>query len=154
MIDSRTARSDGVIMVHFVSFVQFVHATSGSPPAPSPADDQPMHSPIRIETVADLIARKHTLGLYCRHCDRWAEAQLERLAARGMADRPILRLNFRCIRCGTSAQRQLRPPALPPARAAGWMEPLAPTARVHGATEQYPPTTAQHSVEQYRGTLK
>jgi hypothetical protein len=81
-----------------------------------------MHSPIRIETVADLIARKHTLGLYCRHCDRWAEAPLERLAARGFADRPIRRLNFRCVRCGTSAQRQLRPPALPPARATGWME--------------------------------
>jgi hypothetical protein len=87
-----------------------------------------MHSPIRIETVADLIARKHTLGLYCRHCDRWAEAPLERLAARGFADRPILRLNFRCVRCGTSAQRQLRPPALVPAKATGWMEPLAPTA--------------------------
>ena len=87
-----------------------------------------MPSPIRIETVADLIARKHTLGLYCRHCDRWAEAPLERLAARGFADRPIQRLNFRCVRCGTSAQRQLRPPALLPATATGWMEPLAPAA--------------------------
>jgi hypothetical protein len=86
-----------------------------------------MITPIRIETVADLIARKHTLGLYCRHCDRWAEAPLERLAARGFADRPIRHLNFRCIRCGTSAQRQLRPPALPPASSTGWMElpPLA-----------------------------
>lgn len=87
-----------------------------------------MHSPIRIETVADLIARKHTLGLYCRHCDRWAEAPLERLAARGFADRPIRRLNFRCVACGTPAQRQLRPPAMPPARATGWMESQAPTA--------------------------
>jgi hypothetical protein len=101
-----------------------------------------MPSPIRIETVADLIARKHTLGLYCRHCDRWAEAPLERLAARGFADQSIRRLNFRCVCCGTAAQRQLRPPALVPAKATGWMEPLAPTVRRDCAMEQDPPESA------------
>jgi hypothetical protein len=103
-----------------------------------------MVTAIRIETVADLIVRKHTLGLYCRHCDRWAEAPLERLAARGFAGRPIRRLNFRCRRCGTSAQRQLRPPALRPARATGWMESLpfaSPTETVSepGRRIQRPP---------------
>jgi hypothetical protein len=105
-----------------------------------------MHSPIRIETVADLIARKHTLGLYCRHCDRWTEAPLVRLAARGFTDRPIRRLNFRCIRCGTSAQKQLRPPALLPVKATGWMEPQAPSApaavRYECEPERHPHNTA------------
>jgi len=84
-------------------------------------------SPIHLHTVADLLARHHTLGLYCSHCDRWAEAPLAKLAARGFADRPIRRLNFRCVICGRSAQCQLRPPALSSTRAAGWMEsvPLA-----------------------------
>jgi hypothetical protein len=86
-----------------------------------------MPAPIRIETVADLIARHHTLGLYCSACRRWAEAPLERLAARGLGDRPIRQLCFRCVHCGTPALRQLRPPALPPASGTGWMEspPLA-----------------------------
>jgi hypothetical protein len=103
-----------------------------------------MHSPIRIETVADLIARKHTLGLYCWHCDRWAEAPLERLAASGFADRPILRLNFRCAACGTPAQRQLRPPALPQARATGWMEPLASAAPTTARVRSTTPSPSAH----------
>ena len=81
-----------------------------------------MPSPIRIETVADLIARHHTLGLYCNPCRRWGEAPLEHLARRGLGDRPIRRLSFRCFHCGTPALRQLRPPALPPASGTGWME--------------------------------
>jgi len=87
-----------------------------------------MPSPIRIATVADLLAHHHTLGLYCRHCARWSEAPLEKLAARGLGDRPIQRLSFRCVHCGTPAQRQLRPPALPPATYTGWPAPLSHTA--------------------------
>jgi len=82
-----------------------------------------MH-PIHLHTVADLIARRHTLGLYCHYCDRWSEAPLERLAAEGWARTPILKLRFRCAICGGPAQRQLRPP--PPAAheyAAGWISP-------------------------------
>ncbi len=86
-----------------------------------------MHSPIRIETVADLIAHHHTLGLYCSPCRRWAEAPLEHLVARGLGDRPIRRLSFRCVHCGTPALRQLRPPALPPASGTGWPAPLSHT---------------------------
>lgn len=84
-----------------------------------------MPSPIRIETVADLLARHHTLGLYCSACQRWAEAPLEKLAARGLGDRPIQRLSFRCVTCGTPAQRQLRPPEMPPASGTGWPAPLS-----------------------------
>jgi hypothetical protein len=84
-------------------------------------------SPIHLHTIADLLARDHTLQLYCLRCDRWRQAPLEHLAAHGLADRPITALRFRCIRCGTLAERQLRPPELAPATGTGWMEwpPLA-----------------------------
>jgi len=83
-----------------------------------------MRSPIRIETVADLIARHHTLGLYCHHCDRWSEAPLEQLARDGWARTPIVKLRFRCAICGGPAQRQLRPPPMPPAQSrTGWITP-------------------------------
>ena len=81
-----------------------------------------MPSPIHLHTVADLLARNHTLQLYCLRCDRWRKAPLETLAQRGLADRPITALQFRCIDCGSVAERQLRPPELPPAGATGWME--------------------------------
>jgi hypothetical protein len=90
-----------------------------------------MPSPIHLHTVADLLSRDHTLQLYCLRCDRWHQAPLEQLARRGLADRPITALRFRCARCGNPAQRQLRPPELPPATGTGWMEwppPVASTA--------------------------
>jgi hypothetical protein len=98
-----------------------------------------MPSPIRIETVADLLAHHHTLGLYCHHCDRWSEAPLEQLAARGLDDRPIRRLNFRCVTCGTPALRQLRPPALSPASGGGWPAPLSLTAPADVPAAPAPP---------------
>ncbi len=102
-----------------------------------------MRSPIRIETVGDLIERRHTLGLYCHHCDRWAEAPLERLVARGLGDRPIRRLSFRCGHCGTPALRQLRPPALPPASGTGWPAPLSHTPLVGIPAAPTPPGPSQ-----------
>jgi hypothetical protein len=96
--------------------------------------------PVHLHTVADLLTYHHTLGLYCLPCDRWAEAPLANLAARGLADRPIQRLNFRCVICGRSAQCQLRPPALSSVRSAGWMEPHSPAA----------PTTTQRDLEPQR----
>ena len=82
-----------------------------------------MH-PFHLHTVADLIARQHTLGLYCHHCDRWSEAPLKQLAQDGWGRTPIVKLRFRCAICGGPAQRQLRPPAIPPARIGqGWIVP-------------------------------
>jgi len=80
-----------------------------------------MPSPIHLHTVADLLARNHTLQLYCLHCDRWRQAPLEYLAQRGAGDRPIRDLKFRCAHCGTAAQLQLRPPELRPSPAIGWI---------------------------------
>ena len=82
-----------------------------------------MH-PVHLHTVADLIARQHTLGLYCHHCDRWSEAPLEQLAQDGWGRTPIVKLRFRCSICGGPAQRQLRPPATrPSASRTGWIPP-------------------------------
>ena len=85
-----------------------------------------MPFPIHLHTVADLLARDHTLQLYCLCCDRWRAAPLEHLATQGLADRSITALRFRCARCGRLAERQLRPPELPPATGAGWMHPQGP----------------------------
>lgn len=89
-------------------------------------------NPIHLRTVADLIARQHTLGLYCHHCDRWSEAPLEQLARDGWGRTPIVKLRFRCAICGGPAQRQLRPPAIRPALPnPGWIAP--PSSCVTGA---------------------
>ncbi len=111
----------------------------GSSPELCPVHPAYMRSPIRIETVADLIERRHTLGRYCHHCDRWSEAPLERLVARGLGDRPIQRLSFRCVHCGTHALRQLRPPALPPPSGTGWPAPLSHTSLAEIRAAPTPP---------------
>ena len=77
--------------------------------------------PIELLTVADLLARDHTLGLYCQHCDRWAIAPLAKLAARGKGDTPFARFRFRCVVCGDKARMQLRPPAIRGPAAQGWV---------------------------------
>jgi len=81
-----------------------------------------MPTAIHLHTVADLLARNHTLQLYCLRCDRWRQAPLAQLASRGLADRPITALRFRCTDCGSMAERQLRPPELPPAAGTGWFQ--------------------------------
>jgi hypothetical protein len=99
---------------------------SGSPPEPAAPHAARMDA-IHLHTVADLLARQHTLGLYCHYCDRWAEAPLEQLAHDGWSRTPLARLRFRCAICGGPAQRQLRPPALPTAPpATGWTSPGTP----------------------------
>jgi hypothetical protein len=105
-----------------------------------------MH-PIHLHTVADLIAREHTLGLYCHYCDRWTEAPLERLAREGWARTPIVKLRFRCAVCGGPAQRQLRPPAIPVARnPTGWIAPppsYSPRTASRGtSTVEHPATSS------------
>ena len=105
-----------------------------------------MPSPIHLHTVADLLARDHTLQLHCLRCDRWRKAPLEHLATQGLADPPITALRFRCaatLRCPAPlrSSRDVSVPAfarrdetsslvaaschahpqLPPARGTGWM---------------------------------
>ena len=80
-----------------------------------------MPSPIRLETVADLLEHDHTLAVVCPRCSRWSDAPLARLIARGLGSTPISRLRFRCVRCGCEGQRQLCPPATQGPAAAGWI---------------------------------
>ena len=64
----------------------------------------------RLATLDDLYQQQHSLGLYCVHCDRWAEADLSRLVAIGHGANVITRTRFRCSDCGTPAEKQVRPP--------------------------------------------
>jgi len=83
-------------------------------------------SPVRLATVADLLEHRHTLALFCPHCERWCDAPLARLLARGRGPALITQLRFRCVRCGSEGQRQLRPPAREGPAATGWIGPATP----------------------------
>lgn len=43
-------------------------------------------------------------------CDRWSEANLHELIARGLGERLLIESNFSCRECGGRAAKQLRPP--------------------------------------------
>jgi hypothetical protein len=64
----------------------------------------------RLATFLELRGGDHTLGLYCATCDRWGEADLDRLIASGSGDRAVTEARFRCRDCGGLVEKQLRPP--------------------------------------------
>jgi len=43
-------------------------------------------------------------------CDRWGEADLDRLIATGRGERALTETRFRCRDCGAVVEKQLRPP--------------------------------------------
>ncbi len=55
---------------------------------------------ISMATIENLREQNHTLGLYCLSCDRWGEANLDRLIRIGMGDKPVTEARFRCRDCG------------------------------------------------------
>ena len=63
-----------------------------------------------LATFQDLRCQSHTLGLYCPECDRWGEADLDGLIAKGMGARRVVESRFRCSDCGAAVEKQLRPP--------------------------------------------
>jgi len=65
---------------------------------------------IAVQTIADIYCQRYTLGLYCMHCERWGEANLEQMIRGGSGDRLLARTRFRCRDCGAAADKQLRPP--------------------------------------------
>lgn len=69
-----------------------------------------MPEPVHINTVADLVERGYTIGLFCPRCRRWSEADLGGLVGAGKGGADYTRIAFRCRDCGTPADRQLRPP--------------------------------------------
>jgi len=64
----------------------------------------------RLATFRDLRHQQHTLGLYCSGCNRWGEADLDRLIASGQGDREVTGARFRCRDCGGLVDKQLRAP--------------------------------------------
>ncbi len=65
---------------------------------------------ISIRTMEELHSHNHTLALYCLSCDRWGEANLDRLIQNGMGDKPVTEARFRCKDCGEIVEKQVRPP--------------------------------------------
>ena len=65
---------------------------------------------LQVVTFLDLRRQKHTLGLYCPACDRWGEADVDKLIESGRGMRLLVDTRFRCIDCGRVVDKQLRPP--------------------------------------------
>jgi len=65
---------------------------------------------VSLVTFEDLRSQKHSLGLYCAACDRWGEANLQRLIESGQGARQLTEARFRCRDCGGVVEKQLRPP--------------------------------------------
>ncbi len=65
---------------------------------------------ISVTTVQALHNQNYTLGLYCLSCNRWGEANLDRLIQIGQGDKPVTEARFRCRDCGEIVEKQVRPP--------------------------------------------
>ncbi len=67
-------------------------------------------SMISMGTMEELHIHNHTLALYCLSCDRWGEADLDRLIQIGKGNKPVTEARFRCRDCGEIVKKQIRPP--------------------------------------------
>ncbi len=65
---------------------------------------------LSVMTVKALHNQNHTLALYCLPCDRWGEANLDRLIQNGKGKKPVTEARFRCRDCGEIVEKQVRPP--------------------------------------------
>ena len=65
---------------------------------------------ISMGTMEELHRHNHTLALYCLSCDRWGEANLDRLIQNGKGNMPVTEARFRCRDCGGIVEKQVRPP--------------------------------------------
>ncbi len=61
-------------------------------------------------TIEELHNQNHTLVLYRLSCNRWDEANLDRLIQNGKGDKPVTEARFRCRDCGETVEKQVRPP--------------------------------------------
>ncbi len=64
----------------------------------------------RIHTISDFQVYQYTLALYCLSCNRWGEANLDRLIQMGQGDKLAPEVQFRCRDCGEIVEKQVRPP--------------------------------------------
>ena len=65
---------------------------------------------ISMRTFAEFRKHSHSLALYCLHCDRWGEADLDGLIQIGKGDKSVIETRFRCKDCGEIVEKQVRPP--------------------------------------------
>ena len=75
----------------------------------------------RVATFLDLRHQQHTLGLYCPACDRWGEADIDRLIESGRGGHSVVESRFRCVDCGMVVDKQLRPPVPAVSRAQAYI---------------------------------
>jgi hypothetical protein len=76
---------------------------------------------IHVSTFEDLASRHYGLALYCLVCDRWGEADLNRLIESGHGSKPVTDTRFRCRDCGQLVEKQLRPPVPELGEATGYI---------------------------------
>ncbi len=55
---------------------------------------------ISMGTIEKLREQNHTLALYCLSCNRWGEANLDRLIQIGQGNKLVTETRFRCRDCG------------------------------------------------------
>lgn len=79
---------------------------------------------ISMATIGSLKEHHHSLGLYCLPCDRWGEANLNRLIETGKGDRPIVETGFRCRDCGVIVEKQIRAPVPTIGGAVSYVSPI------------------------------
>ncbi len=79
---------------------------------------------ISVKTIADICSENYVLGLYCMHCDRWGEADLQQLLRCGKGEQLLFRSRFRCQECGQVVDKQLRPPVPTPGGSIGYIRPI------------------------------
>ena len=60
---------------------------------------------ISMGTIEELHIHNHTLALYCLSCNRWGEANLERLIQNGKGHKPVTAARFRCRDCGEIVEK-------------------------------------------------
>ena len=65
---------------------------------------------ISISTFEQLNLQDYGLALYCIACDRWGEADLRKLVDAGLGARSITEARFRCRKCASLVEKQVRPP--------------------------------------------
>ena len=61
---------------------------------------------ISMGTMEELHSHNHTLALYCLSCDRWGEANLDRLIQIGKGDKLVTEARLRCRDCGEIVEKQ------------------------------------------------
>ena len=65
---------------------------------------------ISVSTIEQLNQQDYGLALYCIACDRWGEADLRALVDTGLGARSITEARFRCRKCASLVEKQVRPP--------------------------------------------